>query len=307
MIVLKSAREIALMRRAGHILAGVMDRLRTFVRPGMTTLEVDEDVEAYIHREGAAPAFKGYRGFPATACISINEEVVHGIPSAKRKIRGGDIVGLDLGCIVEGYYADCAFTLPIGPAAVRCVARGAVARRGQRVRCGAGVRRPRDRAGPARRAPDPQFRGPGTWPAAQAGDGPRDRAHGHHGDLGSADPGRRLDGGDPGREPGGALRAHRGGDGQRAGGADEPQRPVRAGGTESRAMTKEDAIEVEGTVVEPLPNAMFRVELENGHKVLAHVSGKMRMNFIRILPGDKVKVELSPYDLTRGRITYRFK
>ena len=72
-------------------------------------------------------------------------------------------------------------------------------------------------------------------------------------------------------------------------------------------MTKEDAIEVEGTVVEPLPNAMFRVELENGHRVLAHVSGKMRMNFIRILPGDKVKVELSPYDLTRGRITYRFK
>ena len=72
-------------------------------------------------------------------------------------------------------------------------------------------------------------------------------------------------------------------------------------------MAKEDAIEVEGTVVEPLPNAMFRVELEIGHKVLAHVSGKMRMNFIRILPGDKVKVELSPYDLTRGRITYRFK
>lgn len=70
---------------------------------------------------------------------------------------------------------------------------------------------------------------------------------------------------------------------------------------------KQDAIEVEGTVVEPLPNAMFRVELANGHKVLAHVSGKMRMNFIRILPGDRVKVELSPYDLTRGRITYRFK
>jgi translation initiation factor IF-1 len=70
---------------------------------------------------------------------------------------------------------------------------------------------------------------------------------------------------------------------------------------------KDDAIEVEGTVVEPLPNAMFRVELENGHRVLAHVSGKMRMNFIRILPGDRVKVELSVYDLTRGRITYRFK
>ncbi len=71
--------------------------------------------------------------------------------------------------------------------------------------------------------------------------------------------------------------------------------------------TREDAIEMEGTVVEPLPNAMFRVELENGHKVLAHISGKMRMHYIRILPGDKVTVELSPYDLTRGRITYRFK
>ena len=70
---------------------------------------------------------------------------------------------------------------------------------------------------------------------------------------------------------------------------------------------KEEGIQVEGTVIEPLPNAMFRVELDNGHRVLAHISGKMRMHFIRILPGDKVKVELSPYDLTRGRITYRFK
>lgn len=70
---------------------------------------------------------------------------------------------------------------------------------------------------------------------------------------------------------------------------------------------KEDAIEVEGKVVEPLPNAMFRVELDNGHKVLAHISGKMRMHYIRILPGDRVVVELSPYDLSRGRITYRYK
>lgn len=72
-------------------------------------------------------------------------------------------------------------------------------------------------------------------------------------------------------------------------------------------MGKQDVIEVEGTVVEPLPNAMFRVELANGHRVLAHISGKMRMNFIKILPGDKVTVELSAYDLTRGRIVYRFK
>lgn len=72
-------------------------------------------------------------------------------------------------------------------------------------------------------------------------------------------------------------------------------------------MAKQDVIEMEGTVIEPLPNAMFRVELENGHKILAHVSGKIRMHYIRILPGDKVTVELSPYDLSRGRITYRYK
>lgn len=72
-------------------------------------------------------------------------------------------------------------------------------------------------------------------------------------------------------------------------------------------MPKEEPIQVDGKVVEPLPNAMFRVELENGHIVLAHISGKMRMNFIKILPGDKVTVELSPYDLSRGRIIYRYK
>jgi len=70
---------------------------------------------------------------------------------------------------------------------------------------------------------------------------------------------------------------------------------------------KKDVIELEGTIMEPLPNAMFRVELDNGHEVLAHISGKMRMNYIRILKGDRVLVELSPYDLTRGRITYRYK
>ncbi|MEE8577980.1 MAG: translation initiation factor IF-1 [candidate division Zixibacteria bacterium] len=72
-------------------------------------------------------------------------------------------------------------------------------------------------------------------------------------------------------------------------------------------MAKEETITVEGKVVEPLPNAMFRVELDNGHVVLAHISGKMRMHFIKILPGDKVTLELSPYDLSRGRITYRYK
>lgn len=89
-----------------------------------------------------------------------------------------------------------------------------------------------------------------------------------------------------------------------------PAIPHRSSGTrmeQRRAMSKEDAIEVTATVLETLPNAMFQVELENKHKVLAHISGKMRKHFIRILPGDRVLVELSPYDLTRGRIIYRYK
>jgi translation initiation factor IF-1 len=90
----------------------------------------------------------------------------------------------------------------------------------------------------------------------------------------------------------------------------DPARPSRPWPTTEESTLpkpKEDAIVLEGTIVESLPNAMFRVELENGHKVLAHISGKMRMHYIRILPGDKVQVELTPYDLSRGRITYRYK
>ncbi|HEV8437009.1 MAG TPA: type I methionyl aminopeptidase [Methylomirabilota bacterium] len=114
MIVLKSARELDRMRAAGRILAAVKDRLKALVRPGISTQDIDADVETLILSQGAQSAFKGYRGFPATVCTSINEEVVHGIPSSKRKLRDGDIIGLDLGCIVDGYYADCAITLPVG-------------------------------------------------------------------------------------------------------------------------------------------------------------------------------------------------
>ena len=114
MIILKSAREIALMRAGGQILAQAMGRLRDLVKPGVSTLEIDREVEEFIRSRGAKPAFKGYRGFPATICTSINEEVVHGIPSAHRRVKEGDIISLDLGCIVDGYYADCAITMAIG-------------------------------------------------------------------------------------------------------------------------------------------------------------------------------------------------
>jgi len=84
------------------------------VKPGISTKDIDGEVEAFIVSKGATSAFKGYRGYPATVCTSINEEVVHGIPSPKRRLKEGDIIGLDLGCVVEGYYGDCAVTLPVG-------------------------------------------------------------------------------------------------------------------------------------------------------------------------------------------------
>jgi translation initiation factor IF-1 len=95
--------------------------------------------------------------------------------------------------------------------------------------------------------------------------------------------------------------------GHRRGGDRADQRRKSEARAAGSATPKEEPIEVEGTIVEPLPNAMFRVELSNGHRVLAHVSGKIRMNYIRVLPGDRVLIELSPYDLTHGRITYRYK
>ena len=119
MILLKSPRELEHMRAAGRILTEVKALLLKLVRPGISTKEIDAEVETLILSRGAASAFKGYRGYPATVCTSINEEVVHGIPSPKRKLKDGDIIGLDLGCIVEGYYGDCAVTLPVGAVPAR--------------------------------------------------------------------------------------------------------------------------------------------------------------------------------------------
>ena len=114
MIERKSSREIARMREAGQVLVAAVRLCREMAKPGVSTLEIDQEVETVIRKAGARPAFKGYRGFPATVCASINDEVVHGIPAAHRRLKEGDIVGLDLGAIVDGYYADAAITLPVG-------------------------------------------------------------------------------------------------------------------------------------------------------------------------------------------------
>ena len=113
MIIIKSSREIEQLKRSNAIVAEVFEKLKGMIHPGVTTKELDEVAEEYILLKGARPAFKGYRGFPATLCISINEEVVHGIPS-QRRLEEGDIVSLDVGVNFVGYFGDAAITLPVG-------------------------------------------------------------------------------------------------------------------------------------------------------------------------------------------------
>ncbi|MCC7354759.1 MAG: type I methionyl aminopeptidase [Anaerolineae bacterium] len=113
-IHLKTAAELALMREAGRIVALTLERLREYARPGITTAELDALAEATIRSRGAVPAFKGYRGFPASVCTSINQELVHGIPSPDRILAEGDVISLDVGAIYQGWYGDAAISVPVG-------------------------------------------------------------------------------------------------------------------------------------------------------------------------------------------------
>jgi methionyl aminopeptidase len=114
MIILKTPQEIELIAKASRVVALTIAFLRERVKPGVTTADLDRWAEDFIVREGAKPAFKGYRGYPATLCTSVNEEVVHGIPSPRKRLEEGDIIGVDVGAIVEGYHGDAAVTLPVG-------------------------------------------------------------------------------------------------------------------------------------------------------------------------------------------------
>jgi methionyl aminopeptidase len=114
MIILKSLQEIEKIRKACLIVADVLERIRGMVRPGVTTQELDEFAERFIVAAGAKPAFKGYRGYPKTLCTSVNNEVIHGIPSKDAVLQQGDIVSVDVGTIVDGFYGDAAITLPVG-------------------------------------------------------------------------------------------------------------------------------------------------------------------------------------------------
>jgi methionyl aminopeptidase len=113
-VVLKSSQEIEKMRRAGRVVRETLELVRGLVRPGVTTLDLEKAAEAHIAAAGAKPAFKGYHGFPCVLCTSVNSEVVHGIPSPKRVLKEGDIVSVDCGAIVDGYFGDAAITVPVG-------------------------------------------------------------------------------------------------------------------------------------------------------------------------------------------------
>ena len=114
MIIYKSPQEVAKMRTAGRIVAGTIDRVLAAVRPGISTADLDRVAQEEINRRSATPSFKGYKGFPASICASLNDEVVHGIPSPKRMLKAGDVLSLDFGAIWEGYHADSAVTVFVG-------------------------------------------------------------------------------------------------------------------------------------------------------------------------------------------------
>jgi len=117
MVICKSSAELEKMHRAGLVVWGALEEMRAMVRPGLTTRELDEFAERYCAEHKARPAFKGYRGYPGSVCTSINSEVVHGIPSASRRIKEGDILSMDFGVELEGYFADAALTVPVGKVA----------------------------------------------------------------------------------------------------------------------------------------------------------------------------------------------
>lgn len=118
-IIVKTSAEIAIMRQANCIVAGVLEMLQKEMRPGLTTRQMDRWAHDYCRDHGAEPAFLGYRGFPASLCVSINEQIVHGIPSKKVKVREGDIVSVDFGALYKGFYGDSAVTIPVGKLTAR--------------------------------------------------------------------------------------------------------------------------------------------------------------------------------------------
>jgi methionine aminopeptidase len=234
-IQLKSQREIELMAEGGKILAATVRMLRREVRAGVSTLDLDAMAEEFIRSHpGATPAFKGLYGFPGTLCTSINQEIVHGIPSRKRVLKDGDVISIDVGVGYQGYFTDSATTVPVGAvdaettrllevterslaagiaAAVPGNHLGDIGAAVQKIVESAGfsvVRGPRHRRGVPRGAAGAQLRQAEARAQAGARPHPGDRADGEHRQRADAHPPRQVDDRDGGRLAVGALRAHGG-------------------------------------------------------------------------------------------------
>ena len=300
MIYLKTDEEIELLRENNVLVSKTLAEVGRHIRPGVTTKELDTIAEDFIRAHGAVPAFLGYQGFPASLCVSVNEQVVHGIPSSKCVLKEGDIVSVDCGTFMKGFVGDSAYTFAVGEVAgevrqLMDVTKEALYKGTAQAKAG-------NRVGDVSAAVQEY--------AESFGYGVVRELEGHglgrkmHEDPGVPNYGARGRG--PLLKEGMVI-------------CIEPMINMgtkavvfeRDGWTvrtrDHKPAAQQTAIERDGTIIEALSNAMFRVELDNGHILTAHISGKMRMHYIKILPGDKVKVEMTPYDLTKGRISFRYK
>ena len=294
MITLKSQREIELLKIAGNIVYQTHQYLKPYVKEGITTKELDKLAEDFIRSKGATPSFKGYEGFPSTLCTSINSEVVHGFPS-DRQLKNGDIISIDIGACYKGYHGDSAWTYTVGE--VDDKTKKLLEYTEESLYVGLAQVKPGNRIGDIGYAIEQYARKHNLGVVKElCGHGVGTSVHEDPEvpNYGIPNTGPKLrEGMVIAVEP--MLTAGR------------PDIFIWISNLNRRVikMAKEDTIEMEGKVLEIIPGGKFKVQLENGHIVEAHVSGKIRMNYIRILAGDTVMIELSPYDLTRGRITYR--
>ena len=324
MVSIKNKEQIEKMREACRVANLAQKAVEAAIRPGISTWELDKIAERTMRENGAIPAEKGFPSgvkgvpaFPGSICASVNDVVIHGIPSKREILHDGDIISVDLVAYKNGFNGDCCRTYFVGNVSEEAKRLTEVTK--QSFYEGIKFAKKGFRLGDICHAIGEYVEKNGYSVVREfQGHGIGESMHEDPGipNYGKAGRGIRL-------EPGMTL-------------AIEPMvimgkpnilelddgwtiitedgnslycilktRYIRRYG--GKIVSKEDVIEVEGTVVETLPNTNFKVELENGHQILAHISGKLRMNYIKILPGDKVKVELSPYDLTRGRITWRAK
>jgi methionyl aminopeptidase len=303
MIVRKRPEDLEKMRRSGLLVWKVLNELESMVGEGVTTLELERAAEKMFSEAGARPAFKGYyvpavgATYPFVLCTSVNEEVVHGMPSAKRVLKKGDIVSIDTGASLDGYFGDSAITVPVGEVDSKTrellrVTREALDLAVEQMRPG---NRLSDVCGAVERhVTANKF----SVVREYVGHGIGTKLHEepqvpNYVDRKNENP--RLDRRHPRRFHLGALRALRGGDRQGTVGADKAM-------TKETESSRDHQGAEEATVVELLPNAAYRLELDNRERLIAHAAGVKEANFVRLRLRDRVMVELSAHDRTRARI-----